>query len=77
MSDVTSELEACWQAALERYPSKPIIVQLAAVSFVDGESKELLTRMRRRGVRLVPTGCLMNAIVEQIEAVVAENATML
>jgi hypothetical protein len=68
MADVAAELEGCWQAALEREPLRPLIVELAAVSFVDAESRELLTRMRRAGVRLVPTGCLMKAIVQQIEA---------
>jgi hypothetical protein len=57
LADVASELEGCWQAALERQPLKPIVMDLAAVTFVDSESRELLTRMRRQGVRLVPTGC--------------------
>lgn len=75
--DVASELEGCWQAALERHPLKPLIVELAAVSFVDSESRELLTRMRGHGVRLVPTGCLMNEIVQQIEAKVTRTGTAL
>lgn len=63
-----SELEGVWQAAIARQPSRPIVVRLASVSFVDSGARELLTRMRRQGVKLIPTGCLMKAIVEQIES---------
>jgi len=62
-----TELEKSWQAALAADPARPIVVNLAAVTFIDFASRELLTRMRRQGVKLVPTGCLMKAIVEQIE----------
>ena len=63
-----TELEKCWQQAATARPLRPLVVRLAAVTFIDSESRELLTRMRDRGVKLVPTGCLMKAIVEQIEA---------
>lgn len=72
---VASELEGCWKAAIERQPLKSIVVKLIAVSFVDSEARELLTRMRRQGVKLVPMGCLMRCIVAQIEDEVAKNAT--
>ena len=62
------ELEKCWQEARARRPLRSYVVKLAAVTFIDSESKTLLTRMRDQGVKLVPTGCLMKAIVEQIEA---------
>jgi len=75
-ADVASELEGCWQAALERQPLKPLVVELAAISFVDSESIDLLTRMRRRGVRLVPTGFLMKAIVDQIETDIAKEESI-
>lgn len=74
-ADVTSELEKCWEAALERQPVKPIVLELAAVTFVDSEAQGLVTRMRRLGVRLVPTGFLMNAMVDQIEAEITKEAT--
>ena len=74
-ADVTAELEKCWEAALARQPLKPIVLELAAVTFVDSEAKGLLTRMRGLGVRLVPTGFLMNAIVDQIEAEITNEAT--
>jgi hypothetical protein len=68
------ELEKCWQAVIAAEPLKPVIVNLTSVTFIDIECRELLTRMRRQGVRLVPKGCLMKAIVEQIESDVAKDA---
>lgn len=69
-----AELEKCWLTVTTAEPRKSIVVNLASVTFVDSESRELLVRMRRQGVELVPTGCLMRAIVEQIEAEVASDA---
>jgi anti-anti-sigma regulatory factor len=67
------ELEKCWQRVIAAEPLKAIVVNLASVTFVDAQCRELLIRMRRQGVKLVPTGCLMRAIVEQIEAEVAQE----
>jgi len=69
----TIELEKCWQEAKGARPLRHFVVKLAAVTFIDSESRELLARMRRQGVNLVPTGCLMKAIVEQIEAQVTRE----
>jgi anti-anti-sigma regulatory factor len=70
-----TELEKCWQALMVANPSRSVVVKLTAVTFVDFESRELLARMRREGVKLVPAGCLMKAIVAQIEAELARDAT--
>ncbi len=43
-------------------------MQLAAVTFIDSLGKALLALMYRQGAKLVPTGCLMKVIVEEIEA---------
>jgi anti-anti-sigma regulatory factor len=67
------ELEKCWQTVIAAEPLKSIVVNLVAVTFVDSECRGLLIRMRRQGVKLVPTGCLMKAIVEQIDAEVAQE----
>ncbi|HYV05981.1 MAG TPA: hypothetical protein VFB82_15400 [Blastocatellia bacterium] len=71
-----AELEKCWSNVSAAKPTKSIVVNLASVTFVDSESRELLVRMRRNGVELVPTGCLMKAIVEQIDAEVAGAASV-
>ncbi|MFP5264482.1 MAG: hypothetical protein ACLGJB_21560 [Blastocatellia bacterium] len=63
-----SELERCWRTVTSAGPSKSILVNLAAVAFIDSEGRDLLARMHRQGARLVPSGCLMKAIVEEIEA---------
>jgi ABC-type transporter Mla MlaB component len=67
------ELEDCWQVTLGSHPQRPIRVNLSAVGFIDSEGKELLTRMRKQGVVLVPTGCFMKVIVEEIETEVAKG----
>ena len=63
-----SELENCWRAEISADPMSRFVVNLAAVSFVDAEGKELLSQMRRQGATLVAHGCLMRAIVQGIEA---------
>lgn len=67
------ELENCWESVFAAKPSRSILVNVAAVTFIDSEGRELLTRMRQQGVRLVSTGCLMNAIIEKIEAEVEKE----
>lgn len=62
------ELEKCWEEARVGRPFRHIVVRLDSVTFIDSESRELLARMRRQGAKLEPTGCLMKAIVDQIEA---------
>lgn len=66
------ELEKCWQAESFSGRERPIVVNLTSVTFVDSEGRALLTKMRRAGVILVPTGCLMNLIVDEIEAQVED-----
>jgi hypothetical protein len=67
------ELERCWDAAISSEPQRPIMVKLVAVTFIDAKGRELLARMCQQGSRLVPTGCLMKAIVEEIEAEANKN----
>ena len=75
------ELEHCWQGILSSQASaqtpgqapQSIRVNLSAVGFIDSDGKELLIRMRKQGVVLVPTGCFMKVIVEEIESEVAKG----
>jgi anti-anti-sigma regulatory factor len=62
-----TELEKCWARAAAD-PATPMLVDLAAVTFVDAAGCALLTRMRRQGVRLLSHGVLIDAIVAKIEA---------
>ena len=67
------ELEKCWESVLAAEPSSTMLVNLTAVTFIDHEGRELLTRMWRQGVRLLSAGCLINAIVAEIEADVEQE----
>ena len=61
-------LEQGWRSALAAGPSRMMLVDLADVSFIDSEGRALLGRMRQKGVRLLSTGVLINAIVAEIDA---------
>lgn len=61
------ELEKYW-SALATNASRTILVDLADVSFIDSEGRALLGRMRRKGVRLLSAGVLIDAIVAEIDA---------
>ena len=67
------ELEKCWERVLAAAPSSTMLMNLTAVTFIDAEGRALLTRMRRQGARLQSAGCLMNAIVGEIEAEVEKE----
>ena len=60
------ELEKQWESALAASSSRTMLVDLADVSFIDAEGRALLARMRQKGVRLLSTGILINAIVDEI-----------
>lgn len=75
MGPWVAELEKCWREEMNSKPTKHVVVNLAAVSFVDADGRELLSRMRRQGTRLVARGCLMKTLVEAIEATLSEDCT--
>ena len=68
-----TELEKCWETALAANCSRGILVDLADVTFMDSKGKALLARMRRKGVKLLSNGVLINAIVAEIEAQKRKN----
>jgi ABC-type transporter Mla MlaB component len=61
------ELEQCWQRVVAERPPRLVRINLSSVGFIDSEGKQLLCRMRREGAVLVPTGCFMKSIVDEIE----------
>ena len=61
------ELERCWQKVVAVRQPQLVRINLSAVGFIDSEGKQLLCRMRREGAILVPTGCFMKSIVDEIE----------
>jgi hypothetical protein len=59
------ELEDCWQRV--KLVDRQLKVLLKAVTFVDGEGKNLLAEMHRQGVEIVAEGCMTKAIIEEIK----------
>jgi hypothetical protein len=57
------EFEKCWERVLAAEPSSTMLVNLTAVTFIDYEGRELLTRMQRQGVRLISAGLLTGSIL--------------
>jgi len=60
------ELKTCWQraAAVNRH----IVVRLKEVTFVDQAGRKLLADMHNQGVTLAAEGCMMKAIIEEINS---------
>jgi hypothetical protein len=59
------ELSRCWEAAVA-VPHSDVIIDLAGVTYIDDQGKDLLTRMWQRGAKLHAVGCLTRCIVEEI-----------
>ena len=63
------ELEQCWITGKSTLGSRAAVVELADVSFVDADGKQLLARMHAEGVRLHAHGPLTRAIVEEVSRI--------
>jgi hypothetical protein len=68
------ELELCWRSAAGTQQSRPMRVDLSAVTFIDAEGKALLGQRYREGAELVASGCLNKCIVEGIMQSEEKNA---
>jgi translation initiation factor IF-2 len=66
MGPWVNELEQCWRQ-LDMY-DQPLKIALQAVTFIDPAGKKLLTEMRRNGAELAGEGCMIKAIIDEIEA---------
>ena len=62
------EVERNWEIISARHSGKTMLVDLAHVTFIDLDGQALLRRMRRKGVKLLSHGILINAMVAKIEA---------
>jgi hypothetical protein len=60
------EVERSWSKARFNHPRRRIVVDLAAVSFVDALGKELLRQVHRNGDTLLPGGVMTEAVIEEI-----------
>jgi len=61
-------LEQCWRQAAAEYAGKRIVVDLSALTYVDGRGTELLGRMYRDGADFQARTCLAKGIVEEIKS---------
>jgi hypothetical protein len=60
------ELEQCWRR-LDAHNQR-LRIALQAVTFIDPAGKELLSEMHRNGAELLGEGCMIKAIIDDIEA---------
>jgi anti-anti-sigma regulatory factor len=60
------ELQDCWQRALAAHPQSAIRLDLTQVTSIDEAGKAFLAASHAHGAELIPTGCLMRAIVAEI-----------
>jgi anti-anti-sigma regulatory factor len=60
------ELERCWDSVVGTTTSRPLTVDLSAVTYVDSDGKDLLKKLHRQGANLVASGCLTNCLVQEI-----------
>jgi len=61
-------LEQCWRQAVAEYSGKRMVVDLNALTYVDGRGTELLGRMYRDGADFQARTCLAKGIVDEIKA---------
>jgi hypothetical protein len=69
-----AELKQAWEA--EQGAGRPIVVNLASVSYVDADGKSLLSDMCRAGIGFEASGCLMRSLVDDMTRVCHDQAGM-
>ena len=62
-----NELAQAWKTLSAERDTRPVSVLLDAVTFIAPAGKSLLRSMHAEGARLVASGCMTRAIVEEIE----------
>src|SRR5215831_14531906 len=60
------EAEKSWMAFSDIPRTEPIVVDLCGVSFVDDPGRKLLARMHSSGAKLIGTGPMTSALIEEI-----------
>ena len=63
------ELDQCWRSA-NTPETRPVRVDLTAVSFIDEAGEELLRTMHREHVELKARGCFITCIINGIRRAV-------
>ena len=70
------ELERCWVSTVSTKTRCPLSVDLSAVTYVDAEGKDLLSKIYQAGAELVASGCLTNCVVKEITQAVRNSERM-
>lgn len=73
MGEEVKEFEDCWQSVTSKNPDSSIQINLAAVSFIDDEGIELLTKMYRQRVTILTNNLLIKAIAKEIQTKINEE----
>lgn len=73
MGEEVKEFEDCWQSVTSKNPDSSIQINLAAVSFIDDEGIELLTKMYRQRVIILTNNLLIKAIAKEIQTKINEE----
>ena len=60
------ELEKCCRSAVHTKTTRPLVIDLSAVTYIDAEGRDLLKKIYRAGAELVASGCLTSCVVKEI-----------
>src|SRR5215813_3618933 len=69
------EAEKAWTALAPLTGKEKLVVDLFDVSFVDAVGWQLLTEMHRTGAKLLGSGPLISALIEEIEVATAQDGS--
>ncbi len=61
-----SELESCWHQLANLNGNRRVVVDLAEVTFVSSQGRQLLEKLCQAGAELTGNGLMTRALVEQI-----------
>src|SRR5574341_1672140 len=60
------ELRKCWQQVVSS-PPPSILLNLTDLTEIDAEGKELLAQLHHHGAKLIGSGVLIEALIEELE----------
>jgi len=65
------ELEKCWETNATN--PNTVLVDLTKIDFIDDRGKELLTKMRLKGTKLISTSLMTKCLIEEINRTVMKQ----
>ncbi|MCI0695199.1 hypothetical protein L0337_24725 [candidate division KSB1 bacterium] len=61
------ELRKCWEQVISSRPPQSVLVNLTDLTEIDSEGKELLAQVHHQGAKLIGSGVMIEALIEEIE----------